>query len=128
MLESLSEGVGAAMKQQDVSDTQEEAAQAHAAHDLFALHGPAEHDARPRPAPPNVSFPEFLAALHHIPSAYLGSKWSGWIRINVPRSFSVGVQVDGDAANEDVAQKRALDVEAARGGELRGTPVDRQVL
>ena len=44
---------------------------------------------------------ELLQALHFVPAAFRGSKWSGVVHMKVSRSFSIGIIVDGERASVD---------------------------
>ena len=44
---------------------------------------------------------ELLQALHFVPAAFRGSKWSGSVHLKISRSFSIGIIVDGERASVD---------------------------
>ena len=66
---------------------------------LFALHdGGSSNDEVVQRA---TTATELLQALHFVPAAYRGSKWSGSVHMKVSRSFSIGIIVDGERASVD---------------------------
>lgn len=74
---------------------------------LYSLYGagaPADAPAAPlsfRPA----SATDLLTALHWLPMAYRGSRWTGSVRLSVSRSFYVTVVVDGEGARVQYSQQ-----------------------
>ena len=67
--------------------------------ELFALHddGAINGEVVPR----TTTATELLQALHFVPAAFRGSKWSGVVHLKISRSFSIGIVVDGDRASVD---------------------------
>ena len=66
---------------------------------LFALHdGGSSNDEVVQRA---TTATELLQALHFVPAAYRGSKWSGSVHLKISRSFSIGIIVDGEQASVD---------------------------
>jgi hypothetical protein len=64
--------------------------------ELLALHGEGAEGAAVKVKPATAT--ELLQALHFVPYAYRGSKWSGLVHMRISRSFSIGILVDGETA------------------------------
>ena len=52
---------------------------------------------------------ELLQALHFVPAAFRGSKWSGFVHLEISRSFSIGIIVDGERARVDYRKPNESD-------------------
>jgi len=74
---------------------------------LFALHGGESTGGEVVQRATTAT--ELLQALHFVPAAFRGSKWSGFVHLEISRSFSIGIIVDGDRARVDYRKPNESD-------------------